>query len=178
MARWHASRLIGHVGYEQFLHLTACFRRLMEDRLRQRIRTAVDLYSRPMTYMTFLDRELDQVLQASNDAARFMSVTSPFDVLESQWRKAAHVNVDFRPTEPSEVHRHAFGNIEFKGRFPGRVTFYAQPESLMDFAGAADVRRDMMPNPSRFWLLSPGGESHGERSMMIPSCLPSVLSNA
>lgn len=154
MARWSLANRLLDINFDQFLSLSRQFNTACADQWVQNCEMDVRLMDRLQHYTTFYDEDALRFLQAETD--RHTTALEPHhaEITEAQFKAARHIVVTVRPQSPDLAPLSAFGQIEFKGNFNRRATFYIQ-------GGDDNIARAAMfaanPRMRRF----DGFEAHG-----------------
>jgi len=153
MTRWSLGNRLLTLDHMQFVTLTNAFRNACAKSWGQDTTLDIKLLNQNQVYTTFYDEDAFARLKEENDAHTLMDTAHTADISASLFHATRHIIATVRPSKPESAPASAFGNVEFKGNFNRRATFYVQP-------GGEDVRDEMLAaNPKM--VRYDGFESHG-----------------
>ena len=155
MTRWSLGNRLYAITERQFMNLTSDFRDACAQSWRQDCTLVVRVLRSNQVYTTFYDEEAFARLKAENDANTLLETGNPADVSPALFDAARHIIVTVRPSRPESAPASAFGQVEFKGNFNRRATFYVQP-------GGEDVRAALLAANPRM-KRHDGFEPHGDQ---------------
>lgn len=154
MTRFGLGNRLYALDHMQFVTLTNAFRNACAKSWGQDTTLALKLLNQNQVYTTFYDEDAFERLKEENDAHTLMDTAHTADISPSLFKATHHIIATVRPSNPETAPAHAFGNVEFKGNFNRRATFYVQP-------GGEDIRDQMLAANPRMKRYD-GFESHGD----------------
>jgi hypothetical protein len=165
--RWSLGNLSLPISWRQFTDLTTQFKVVAEEAFGTTCKLDVRLLSRPEVYITFYDRDIQDDLDARNDAATFLNTDNLRAVTKELWEKAGYADVVIKPIDESRAPINAFASVEFKGTQPRWAAFYIQ-------CALIDAKRAMLKN-NRFKLVRDGFSSNGINSGRFPASVAGLF---
>ena len=154
MTRWSLGNRLLTLDHMQFVTLTNAFRDACAKSWGQDTTLDIKLLNQNQVYTSFYDEDAFARLKEENDAHTLLDTAHTADISASLYNNTRHIIATVRPSNPDTAPAHAFGQVEFKGNFNRRATFYVQPDG-------EDVRTAMLAANPRMKRYD-GFDSHGD----------------
>lgn len=154
MTRFGLGNRLQTLDHMQFVTLTNAFRDACAKSWGQPAVLHIQLLNQNQVYTSFYDEDAFERLKAENDAHTLLETDNTADISPALYNNTRHIIATVRPSNPETAPRSAFGQVEFKGNFNDRATFYVQPDG-------EDIRAAMLAANPRMKRYD-GFDSHGE----------------